>query len=453
MTAPFDARALLAPVTAEEPCGPDLDLAGDPDFLNAVAEADGVLPATFFTRDDDGRQQVFDRATIDFAGQQKKLAAVLDGTRDLRPLALSARLSVLNRDLAGFAGTLSGIAALLAERWDEVHPRGEDGGYALRGAVLQALDDMPTVVLPLQHVPLATHPRLGAVSYRTAMVANGEATARDGEATLDRGAIERALAETDLDALRATCGAVTAIRDEAARIRAVTLDRSGYEGAVALDRVAALAGRMVEMLAPVLSARDPASAPPPAAANPAAAPDESAGGPATVAPSGLVGPVADLKEATAALDAAAHYLHRFEPSSPAEMLVRQAGSLVGKSFVEVLRALVPDHAEQARLALGPDRAFELSFGQLASISDTELALEGSAESQDDEADVIPRVFRADTRADAVELMRQVGLFYRRRDPASPVPLLLDRAAGLVERDFVAILKDVLPSLNARPNEG
>ena len=35
-------------------------------------------------------------------------------------------------------------------------------------------------------------------------------------------------------------------------------------------------------------------------------------------------------------------------------------------------------------------------------------------------------------------------YYRRAEPASPVPILCERAKRLVRKDFMAILKDLLP---------
>ncbi|WP_204310352.1 type VI secretion system ImpA family N-terminal domain-containing protein, partial [Stenotrophomonas maltophilia] len=91
---------------------------------------------------------------------------------DLRVLTLLARLTMLDRDLPGFAAALSAIAGLLEGQWEAVHPRGEGGGYELRGAVLQTIDDVPTVILPLQHVPLAQSRRHGPISFRSVMTAD-----------------------------------------------------------------------------------------------------------------------------------------------------------------------------------------------------------------------------------------------------------------------------------------
>ncbi|WP_204315545.1 type VI secretion system ImpA family N-terminal domain-containing protein, partial [Stenotrophomonas maltophilia] len=83
---------------------------------------ESLLPASFFTRDDEGRPQPFDRASIDFRREEAALLALLDRSRDLRVLTLLARLTMLDRDLPGFAAALSAIAGLLEGQWEAVHP-------------------------------------------------------------------------------------------------------------------------------------------------------------------------------------------------------------------------------------------------------------------------------------------------------------------------------------------
>src|ERR1700746_3888108 len=93
--------ALANPVSENDPCGPDLDLKGDEDYLNFVTIAEGLLPADYF---EDGAP--FDAAKIDVDGQIARFAPLLKRTRDVRLLVLLARLLVLDRDLAGFTATL-----------------------------------------------------------------------------------------------------------------------------------------------------------------------------------------------------------------------------------------------------------------------------------------------------------------------------------------------------------
>ena len=492
-----DPARFTEPLSPEEPCGPDLDAEGDLDFLNRVAQVESLLPASFFSRDDEGRQQPFDRSGIDFKRESQGLVALLDRTRDLRPLVLLARLAMLDRDLAGFAGLLSAIAALLDAEWEAVHPRGEEGGYELRTAILQALDDMATVILPLQHLPLVQSRRHGAISFRSVMTADGEVQAREGETALDRGSIERALDEAEPDQVQALRAPLAEAASALVRIGAVTQARGGYGNAVELERLGLLVGRIRGLL--------DRGAPP---ADGAVQADDAAqpGAPAQAPPAAI----ASARQADAALAAASAYLRAHEPSSPAEVLVRQARMLVGKPFLDVMRILVPAHAQEAVLAIGSGRGLRLTFDQLAAVPEDDPPGEDREEGRDEtrsaapvepeaasepvsEAASVPEdsgdgnpeaegapdpadapkaepvepepaeppavpppapepprapVFRAATRGEAVALLREAATYFRGREPSSPIPLLLDKAVAIADRDFLAILRDVLPELNA-----
>lgn len=48
------------------------------------------------------------------------------------------------------------------------------------------------------------------------------------------------------------------------------------------------------------------------------------------------------------------------------------------------------------------------------------------------------------RQDVTRLLEQICIYYQENEPASPVPLLLKRAAGLVGKDFFEIIQDMAP---------
>lgn len=417
----LDPAALIEPVAAGTPCGPDLDAASDPDFLNLVARLEGLLPTTFFTRDDEGRSIPFDRTTINAKGELAGIARLLADTRDLRLVTLAARLSILDRDLSGFAFWLKGVAVLLAERWDDVHPRSEDGDHSLRLAVLQALDDAPTIILPLQYVTLAESRRFGSISYRRFMAAAGEASSSE-ESPLDRPTLDRAIAEEDPEVRDRRRASLVVIREAAAAIRQVTTERTGPSDAVTLERLSDLTERMLA----VLGAAAPATE---------AEPSGQIAGSASPAPVPAAGAAASALEAARALAAAAGYFAGSEPSCPAALLLAQARQLVGRSFAEAVAILVPAHADLAHLRVGLGNAtFDLPLAHLAGLA----APDSTGPPEDEEAPP------AATRAEAVGLMRAAAAFYRDAEPSSPIPLLLDRACALVNRDFLSLLRDALP---------
>ena len=49
-----------------------------------------------------------------------------------------------------------------------------------------------------------------------------------------------------------------------------------------------------------------------------------------------------------------------------------------------------------------------------------------------------------SREDVIRILDRACQYYERHEPASPVPLLLRRARGLVHKDFLEIMRDLAP---------
>jgi type VI secretion system protein ImpA len=435
--AAIEFATLAGPVSDEEPCGPDLDLAGDPDYMNFIARTEGLLPATYFSGPEG---KPFDRTTIDFAAEFTTAAPLLERTRDVRLLALLAKLFILNRDLTSFAACVGLTDTLLSERWDEVHPQGMDGDFGIRMAAIESLDDMPPVIFPMQYMPLVNHRRLGPITYRSWMIATGEAKPREGEAIVEPAAIEAALMEVELPALLETRSQFQGLQSALGSLRDICVDRAGADRAAKLERLPDLVGKILKFLEGVVVKRDPSLA----AAQPDSAEMAADGSAASDAPSAIpAGAVASTRDVADALAAIADYFGRFEPSSPALLLVRQAEQLMGKSFLEVMRVLVPNHMEQAAVQIGKDKQiFDLPIERLSAFAEGLPVPEQEAAEVTDGA--APRRLEAKTRNDAIRLLDQIGTYYRIAEPSSPVPFLTDRARSFAERDFLSLLKELLP---------
>jgi type VI secretion system protein ImpA len=52
--------------------------------------------------------------------------------------------------------------------------------------------------------------------------------------------------------------------------------------------------------------------------------------------------------------------------------------------------------------------------------------------------------RVETRDDVLKAIDAITDYYRRREPASPVPLVLQRARDWVALDFLQVLEDIAP---------
>jgi type VI secretion system protein ImpA len=400
-----------APISDEAFCGPDLDLDGDTEFMNFVAAIEGQLPGSFFS---------FDRKSIDFPAAFTTAARLKTRTHDLRLNLIVAKLSILNRDFYGFADEVAQVRWFLETHWEDVHPRAETGKFATRLAQLGTLDDGPVIVLPLQYATLLQTERDGSLNFRAVMVTMGEVKLREGEKLASSSAIERMLgASVDIEALAKLHAALSRLGDDLAAITLLTTERINHESAVKFGALAPLVAKMRDFAQDALARRDPTAAP-----SPTAQAGDAGGASAPARFDTLV-------DVDVALAAALGYFQTREPSSPALLLIVQARATLGKNLYEVIRLIAPQHADNARVFVGPSDAFSIPVKNLADAP----ALDFSP------ADAPP----VETRAQALSLIEQVATHLRAAEPSSPAPYLLDRARSLAPRDFLSLLGEVFPA--------
>jgi type VI secretion system protein ImpA len=409
--APDDADT-LPPVSAEAPCGPDLDAEGDAEYMNFMAGADGQLPAAFYS---------FDRKNVDFAALFDKAGKLLTRTHDLRLVVLVAKFSILNRDFDGFAHWLAVAARLLRDHWDDVHPRGEEGDFAARSAQLATLEDAPVILLPLQNTPLA-ETRDGVLTFRSQLIALGEIKLREGEAQPNSSAIEKILLNVDMARLTQTVANLQSVKASIAQIRSIWLDRAGFDNAPNFEALTPLVDRILTFVQTNIAKRDPSLGEPPPADGSEASREVTAGAPSQFA---------SLPDVDAALASALAYFENVEPSSAAVLLIGQARNLLGRNLYEVMKVLAPAHADNARVFVGADTSFTVPVNAIAAKPSLAETFERASPE--------PAV----SRAAAIALIESVATHLRRVEPSSPLPWLLDRAKALASRDFISLLKDLL----------
>ena len=414
MTETLEQADFLAPLSPEAPCGPDLDAEGDAEFMNFMAAIEGLLPTDSYF--------AFDRKSIDFPAARATGAKLLARSHDLRLLVLLAKLAILDRDVDGFAHWLAMAARLLAERWEDVHPRGEDGEYLARLSQLSTLGDGPVVVFPLQYAPLAETQRDGALNFRAQLVALGEARPRDGENLPNATAIDKILLNADMPALAGRLESLRRIKTSIAQIGRSVIERAGFDQALNFDALTPLVDRMTDFVQAAVARRDPSVAAPALVEK---AEPSSEGGPAPALQ------FASLADVDAALGAALGYFEAKEPSSAAVLLIGQARQTLGKNLYDVMKLLAPAHADNARLFVGSEPVFAVPVSGIRPSEPPSEPTEG------------PKPDAAESRVAALGLIEAVAAHMRRVAPSSPAPYLLDRAKALASRDFLSLLKDLL----------
>lgn len=441
----------LEPISEAEPCGPDLDELGDDDYLNYVLPAEDRIPQRFFDPKDN---TIFDRTTLDLRSELKSIDGLLERTRDIRLIGLEARFQAFAGSIAGVCDCIAAIAELVDRFWDSVHPRPADSEDGVRQNIIGALDDRARIVLPLHYAPIVRDKRLGVVTWRHHLIATGETEARDGEQQIAASDILQAIAsdQNGEAAAQVHAAAVTAL-GAMARIRSTFQERSGYESAPqfgSLQEFLEALRKLIETARPDLAGDMPGMDGPSSdaaienlAAEAGEEPQAAAGRAAEGAqPSAAAVLISSHAEAVAAMSAAADYFAAYEPSAPALVLVHQARLLVGKPLVEAIEMLMPAQADRTRITFQSGMKLQIGMDHLRSLTQEMSGGLGSAASLPSE-----RTFETETRAGAAALLAGVEEFYRRAEPSSPIPMLLAKARSYLNRDFAAILNDLISKEN------
>ncbi len=439
---------LTGPVSEEAPCGPDLERADDAEFIDYYFEAEGRLPEQYVKpgmrhKGEGSDDAVFDPKSIDHRKERQTIETLLKRSRDLRLLSLLARFEILAGRLPGFADALEGMVAILGKWPNDAHPLVTTSNTDRRMA-LDFLNTRATVIAPLQHLPLNGQPD---ATLRRYMAASGKVSPRSDE--------EDATAQQITDALADDSFKTAVSKSQADLTRAATalttlarLGKTHPTKPMSVDFETVLT-TISEMQALIRSARPELTvyeaatpiedAPEQAPDAPQPAGDAPVAKAATVSDAQAAGDLSGQPAARVTLEAIEGYLRNAEPSSAALLLVVQARLLIGKPLIEALETLIPGDASKAVINFGPATGFSLPMERLRALSN-EAALDQKAETGTQPA--APPVMK--TRADVAANLRSVENWFRRNEPASPIPILLVRARSYLDKDFEALLAELIP---------
>lgn len=434
-------------MSGDAPCGPDLEQTDDPEFIEYYFEAEGRLPERYFVPgmrvgregQEGSDDTLFDPASVDHKTERSTIEGLLKRSRDLRLLTLLARWEILAGRLTGFADAMDATAAVLEAFPDDAHPQIGDTNSDRRGA-LDTLTTPVTMNLPLHYVSLTGQP---GITLRRYLAATGAVTPRAGE--------EEASAGDILDALKSDSAAaqvskaqsdLTRAANAFARIKAAGKAHPDKPMSLNFDDVLGVIAQIQDMIRqarPELHTWDETGED--AASQEALLEGENAV--ETALPVAAVPPPSQVEEidgqpaARVTLQAVEGFLRRHEPSSAALLLVTQARLLIGKPLIEALETLLPEESRRAAIDFGPATGFVLNMDRLRQLSG-ETANGAPDEGPDPAQPVLS------SRADVGGYIRAVESFFRSHEPTSPVPTLLVRARHYLDKDFDAIVAELIP---------
>lgn len=432
------------PISEEQPCGADLVEADDDAFVGYYFEAEAALPERYFVPgirspgDNFAPGTVFDPKTIRHAAERETILGLLRKSRDVRLLSLLARQQVLSGRLEGFLEAVDAIASLLETYPIDVHPQDP----ADRRGALEELGATTTVVTPLQYVNLAG---AGEVSLRKYMAATGQSEPREGEVGLNGPSMLGELGSpSNKGAVDQSWKAINAALDAIQRIKGACLrgDRPFTIGLVATIEVLTEMRNLIALARPDLQGEVAAAVPMAATdATPSQSVEMAAAVAAPTATQPSLAPQVIPSQAAAkqALRAIEMFFARYEPSSATLLLVTQARLLVGKPLIEAIETLLPEDSNKARIDFGANTGFSMSMDRLRLLSKEMAALvPAEVEGDPGPSPVIT------SRAEVAAWLRDVDDYFRKREPASPIPLLLSRAKSYLDKDFSSLVAELMP---------
>jgi type VI secretion system protein ImpA len=345
MSASWGGADLLQPISADQPCGQNLEdtpllasfdgyrLYGRTKPLESAPEPDENAPKTVQDRDE---------KPPDWGEIKEKSLEALRLSKDLRLLAHLGTSLLRTDGLPAFLDTVKIASDWLNSYWDTTYPP-VDGDGIVRRSALNCFADPIAVIDALRKAPLVKSRQHGTFSLRDIDIASGQLAPGKAEARPDESLINGAFSSVPLPELTELHQRVNDATQSLKTIDAKMREEVGTEAAPSFDLLSAQLTKIDRVLRAQIAAR------------PDAAPMEGVegeAGPAGQPAAGFSGAVRSRQDAIRALDAVADYFRHNEPSSPVPMFCERAKRLISMGFLEMLADIAPDAVAQARAAGG-----------------------------------------------------------------------------------------------------
>jgi type VI secretion system protein ImpA len=343
MNPEWSSTELLQPISAERPCGQDLEDTQLLASFDAFRLYGRTTPVDGTAEAEDGRQALEVKSEPpDWREIKEKSLEALRESKDLRLLAHLGTAVLRTDGLPAFLETLKIASVWLDQYWQETYPAIDGDGIVRRSALNNFADTM-AVIDGLRRVPLVASREHGAFTLRDLDISAGQLTPGKNDSRKDAAQISAAFASVPLEELttlqQGVSDAINALKAIDTKMRA----EIGTEAAPTFDPLLTQLAKADRTIRTQLAAR------PEMAAEGAAVDGD---GQAAAAGPGFSGAIRTRDEAMRALDAVAEYFRRNEPSSPVPLFCERARRLVDKPFLDVLADIAPEAVAAARVASG-----------------------------------------------------------------------------------------------------
>ncbi len=349
----IDLDSLLTEISADSPCGEDMEYDSAFGELERSAESkgeqqfgDNIIPAE----------------EPDWREVKSNSVALFSRTKDLRVARFLTEALLHLEGISGLRDGLALINSLVEKYWDHVYPQldpDDDNDPTIRVNIIASLGDAKSIVMPVRSAPLVDSRAMGRFSLRDFDIATGNqpASERSGEESPDLATIDGAFLDAPLEDLQTTANAISGAIEHLNLIDSMMGEKVGVGEAPDLSDLNDALQHCQRAVKPRLEQRVVSQAP----VDEIAGDEEAAMGETeTAAPASgrstaaLSGEVNSREEALRAMDKICDYFERHEPSSPVPFLIRRAKRLVTKDFLALLRDLAPDGVSQMEIISGSE---------------------------------------------------------------------------------------------------
>lgn len=334
----IDIDGLLAVISADAPCGDDLEYGAVAELSRAAeVKPEQQIGDTFVAAEEPDWQQIYHSAL-----------KLFDETKDLRVAIIFAKASTRTFGWPGFRDALLLLDALLERFWFDLHPQldeDEPDDFTLRVNQIASLADAESTLAYLRDAPLIESV-MGRFSLRDCLIAEGELSLpedRDQTAP-ERHMIEAAMRASDLDDFKKIADAVSQSIQGLEGLESRLMSIVGATAAPDLSALSGLINRAQKEIAQGMALRPDVDT---VADNGDAEIDHRDVGDnssqiATPLGGRRGGPINTRDDVKRALQEICAYYRQHEPSSPVPILLQRAERLIAKDFREIIEDLAPD---------------------------------------------------------------------------------------------------------------
>lgn len=337
-----DVPLLLAAISANFPCGDDLEY--DPDFLQLERDAQGKPERVM-------GDAIQPAEPPQWRAIEQTSVALLQRSKDLRITHFLLQSTLALEGVAGLSTSLSLIQQLLEQYWADLYPQldaDDDNDPTVRVNALSGLA-CDTNVRLLRESVLIRSRAFGNITLRAALNASGLQSFSDENLSIEE--LSGALRDSDPQQLDATRAALNDARAAAEAIERLVSAQVGSAQGVDLSALKQPLKQALQVLGELVATQDEHEQPSGDSELPA---DEPVG---TAQPGSAVRSKAGIgsrDDVVRSLDEILAYYARHEPSSPLPMLLNRAKKLAHADFETIVRNLIPDGMSQFENLRGPE---------------------------------------------------------------------------------------------------